>query len=537
MPLSHCRWMRITGRQAFLRLCFYSCALLGAAAARAQTQAPAASSVLAGHVTNARTGAPMARVLVQANGRAVFTNAEGRFQLSDAAGTIASVQFTKPGFALSPEQRDSNSIPVASSSGTVTLEVALWPEAILAGTVSSSEGDPLPHLAVTAQRYVMQNGMRQIQQAGFTFTGPHGNFRLPVPAGDYIVQTRYAPPDFTRSLAVLPAQSPTHSANDGTGTIHIASGQELHVDLHPQLAAAVHILLPIEGNEAQRSLAITATTAEGAAYQPPRRVTQDGLSVDLPSGTYQLSARLAAPDGERIGQITLAVPDHDATAPPLHLDLLPSVPVVVTLDPASAANATASFSVPPSAAALNLQLEPSDLTSSLGDQPLRITGRGSGGTVFSAAPGSYRLAGGDGSAWALLSATFGGVDLLRDPLVVGANSTAEPIRIVVSRPNGAISGVTRVGGVPAACWIVLVSEAGTLPRFFVRRSGADGQFTIGGLPLRSYSLLATTLLSSADFGQPAILDQFHTYVQRVSVTSSSAAALDLTAVPVRELYP
>ena len=527
--------MRVPGRQALLLLLCAN-ALLGAATGQAQTPAPATGSVIAGHVTNARTGAPMPRVLVQGNGRAVFTNAEGRFQLSDT-GTISSVQFTKPGFALSPEQRDSNSIPVASSSGTVTLEVALWPEAILAGTVSSPEGDPLPRVAVTALRYVMQNGMRQIQQAGFTFTGPHGNFRLPVPAGDYIIETRYAPPEFTRPLSALPTQIPAHTANDGTGTIHIASGQELHVDLHPQLATAVHILLPIEGGDAQRSLAITITTADGASYQPPRRVTPDGLSVDLTSGTYQLSGRLSAPDGERIGQMTLAVPDHDATAPPLHLDALPSVPVVVTVDPASASTTAGGSASPPNAATLNLQLEPTGLTSSAADQPLRIIGRGSAGAVFSAAPGSYRLTGGDGSAWTVQSATFGGVDLLHDPLVIGANASAEPIRIVVGRPNGTVSGVTRIGGTPTACWIVFVADPGSLPRFFVRRSNADGQFTIGDLPLRSYRLLATPLLSSADFGEPATLDQFHTYVQRVSVTSSSSATLDLNAVPARELYP
>ena len=532
MPPPNRRRMRVPGREALLLVPLYGGSLLGVSTAQAQTPVSAAGGVIAGHVTNARTGAPMARVLVQANGHAVFTNAEGRFQLGGGAA-VASVEFTKPGFALSPEQRDSNSVPVASSSGAVSLEVALWPEAILAGTVSSAEGDPLPRVPVTAQRYVMQNGMRQIQQAGFTFTGPHGNFRLPVPAGDYIVQTRYAPPDFTRPASALPTQVPTRAANDGTGTIHIASGQELRVDLHPQLATAVHMLLPIEGGDAQRSLSITITTADGATYQPPRRVTQDGLSLDLPSGTYQLSARLAAPDGERIGQMTLTVPDHDATAPPLHLDAIPSVPIVVTVDPASASNASG----PPSAAALNLQLEPGGSTSSAGDQPLHITGRGTSGAVFSAPPGSYRLAGGDGSAWAVQSAAFGGVDLLRDPLVVGANASAEPIRIVVSRPNGTVTGVTRISGTPAACWIVFVSEPGTLPRFLVRRSTADGQFTVSGLALRSYRLLATPLLSSADFGESAVLDQFHTYVQRVAVTASSSAALELNAVPIRELYP
>lgn len=511
--------------------------LLRPGIAVAQSPASAGASVLAGRVTNARTNAPMARVLVEADGQVVFTDAEGRFQLTDA-GSIGSVQFTKPGFALSPEQRDSNSISVVPSKAPAPLEVSLWPEAILAGTVTSAEGDPLPRVAVIAQRYSVQNGVHQVLQTGFAFTGPHGNFRLPVPAGDYVVQTRYAPPDFARPLALLPAQTPTRTANEGTGTLHVASGQELHIDLHPQLAPVVHLLLPIEGSETFRPPAITVTTSDGTTYQPPRRTTQRGLTLDLPAGTCQLSAHLAAPDGDRIGELSLTVPDHDATALPLHLEAAPSVPVLVTVDAAPPGSASSVASGVPSASSLNLQLEPLSPASQAGaESPTRTSNRGLAGTVFSAAPGSYRLEGGEGSAWTIESASLGDLDLLRAPLVLGTGTAAEPIRIVVSRSTGTITGVTRIGGVPAACWIVFVPDAAALPRFFIRRSNTDGRFTIGSLPLRSYRVLATPLLSSADLADPAILDQFHTFLQRVSITSSSSAALDLNAVPVRELYP
>ena len=503
----------------------------------AQVASERVATTVSGQVLNAKTGVPMARVLIQANAQAGFTSAEGRFQFTDPGG-IKSLQFTKPGFWTSPEQRDPQSVTVNASASEVNLEIELWPEAILTGTVTSSEGDPLPQIAVTAQRSLLQSGVRQTLPAGTTLTDAHGGFRMPVPAGDYVLQTRYAAPDFNRSLAILPVQVPAHSVEDGTDTIHITSGQELHFDLHSQLATAFHITLPLDESATQRTPSISVTTANGATYQPPRRVTSEGIELDLPSGVYKLSARMTAPDGDRIAHLTLTVPERDSVGPALHLELVPSVPVVVTADLSSASSAATGGSSPPDASGLNLQLEPrASAFSEDGGQLIRLAVRGAGGTSFRVPPGAYRLAGGEDSGWTIESATYGGVDLLTQPLVVGTNVGAEPIRIVVARASGTVTGVTRRAGVPASCWVVFVADAGTLPHFFIRRSESSGDFSVSGLPFRRFNLLALPLLSSADFGDPAVLDRFQTYVQKIEVTPSSSAALTLEAPSAHELYP
>lgn len=535
VPLRACPPMCISRLRRLLPLS----ATIFVAFSRLHSQAPsqAAGNAVSGRVRNARTGAAMARVLVQANGHSAFTTAEGRFQLTDP-NPITSVQFTKPGFALSPEQRDSQMLNLPGSGALGTLEVELWPEAVLTGTITSPEGDPLPHIAVTAQRFLYQNGARQAQAAGFTLTDSHGSFRLPVPAGDYFLETRYAAPDFSRPLAVLPAELPSHASNDGPGAIHIGSGQELHFALHAQTAAVFRVTLPIDGSTAQRSPAITVTTSEGASFQPPRRMTPDGVTLDLPSGVYGLFARLTAPEGERVGQVTLTVPDHDLTAPPLHLDPSSIVPIVVTAKPVAGGAGAAINSGPPEGAGLNLQLEPvAAIPSAIGETLVHTVNRGSAGAVFSVAPGSYRLSGGDASGWVIDTASFGGVDLLRKDLVIGPNVGAEPIRIEVSRATGTLTGVTRAGGVPTECWIVLAGDPGTFPRFLLRRSDTGGQFSIGALPFRRFHLLALPLLYSADFANFGVLDQFNTYLQTISVTASSAVPLTLDAVPAHELYP
>ena len=513
-------------------------ALLGLLAHRLNGQIAASVPVapLTGRVVNARTEAPMARVLVQANGQAVFSNSEGRFQLPTAAG-VTSVQFTKPGFSLSPEERDPETLAIDPVVGPTSLEVELWPEAVLTGTVTSSEGDPLPRLSVSAERRLFQNGLRQISSAFTTTTDAHGGFRIPVPAGDYILRTQYALPDFSRALAVLPTQRPTHTANDATGTIHIASGQELQFDLHPQLATAFQTTVPLEGSTGQRYASMTLMTSEGVTFQPSQRVTSAGVVLTLPAGTYQLSARLASSEGQLFGHQVLTVPDRESTTAPLHLDMVTAIPMDVMVDPASIPNSDGSPLMAPDGSALNLQLEPDTVSAFEGNgQATRTNGRGAGSS-FLVPPGTYRLVGGQSAGWALERATFGGVDLLSDSLVVGSSAGSEPIRIIVTRATGTISGVTRIGGVAARCWIVIVSEPDTLPRFQVRRSNAAGAFSIANLPLRRFRLLALPLLSSADFGQASELDQFHTYVQTIEVTTSSSAPLTLDAVPVHELYP
>ena len=516
----------------------FSILLIGLFAESLNGQITAAGSAasITGHVVNARTGAPMSRVLVQANGQAVFTSAEGRFQLPLATG-VTSLQLTKPGFSLSPEQRDPETLTIDPVAASGPLEVELWPEAVLTGTVTSTEGDPLPRLTVFAERLLVQNGLRQISPTLTTTTDVHGGFRMPIPAGDYILHTQYALPDFSRTLAVLPTQRPTPTANDVTGTIHIASGQELHFDLHPQLAPAFRTTIPIEGSASQRSASMTLTTSEGVTFRPSERMTTEGVVLSLPAGNYQLSARLRSPEGQLFGRQVLTVPERESTSAPLHLETVTAIPLVVTVDPASAPSSDGSPLTAPDGSALNLQLEP-DATSvfeGVGETTL-TNGRGAGSS-FLVPPGTYQLMGGENSAWVLETATFGGVDLMRSALVVGSSAGSGPIRIVVSRAKGSISGVTRIAGVAARCWIVIVPEAGTLPRFLVRRSSAVGDFTISNLPLRSFRLLALPLLFSADFGRPVELDQFHTYVQTIAITTSSSAPLILDAVPVHELYP
>ena len=504
----------------------------------AQAAQQAATSSIAGRVINGVTGAPLARVLVEANGAFTFTDHEGKFGFAEAGG-VSTLVLTKPGFAGSPEQMDSPGFLVPKSADPLNLEFSLWPEAILAGTVTGPEGQALARLNVVARRTLYENGVRRSQPTSFTATNSRGNFRLPVPAGDYVLETRYGPPGSSDADSVLPTELPSHSSEATGGSIHIVSGQELHFDLHPAVAPAHKFTLPVDTASERQVPSITLRTSDGVLYQPgAMRMSPRGVTMELPAGTYELFAQMFEPDGLRTGQALVNVPDRDATGNLLHLEPLPAIPVEVAIDPAdlNLQGSSHGSSTTPNPGAFNLQLDPVDGSEDLGGGGVRLASRGSGVSTFSAPPGLYRLSGGEGSGWVIESATFGGTDLLRDNLAIGPNGGAEPIRLLVSSRGGTISGVTRLHGAAAACWVVLVGNGAALPRFQMRRSDADGRLNLSGVAPGTYRALAMPFMHSANFADPAVLDAFRTYVQEITVDASTSATLSLDAVPAEELF-
>lgn len=488
--------------------------------ALAALPAAAAQTPVTGRVVNAVTGAALPRVLVQANSRAVFTDHVGKFALDDA-GSSPSLQLTKPGFATSPEGVDSSLISVRT-----TADIPLWPEAILSGTVTAPDGEPLAGLNLQAEHVVYQSGSRRLQPVRSARSDSHGNFRLPVSAGDYILRTRFEQPT-DRTAAVLPTLLP---ADAPATTLHLTSGAELHVDLHPLVAPVFSVTLPLPSIVENQYPSFTAQTAEGVSFPiAPSHIDQAGsVTLQLPSGTFLLTARAEGPTGSVIGQTSITVAGAPVTAPALHLNPLPAIPVEVALAPGS------TLPQPPSANVLNLQLEPLDTAAEGREGYLRFTGGRNAVPSFSVPPGSYWLTGGT-PAFSVDAATLGDTDLLQQPLVIAPGAGSDSIRLTVSQPTGRVTALTRIAGAPASCWVVLLRDAPTLPRFRLERSSADGRLTVSNLAPGAYRILAMPFFHSADFADPAVLAAFSTFVKTVTVDASAPATLTLDAVPATNL--
>lgn len=519
-------------------------AQLGGVVSSANSAAATIPELIAGQVVNAVTGVPLPRTLVQISGRAVFTDQEGRFRFEQPGQPVSALKLTKPGFSMTPEQQmDGSSEGVLPEGDPASLTMILWPEGLLVGTVKAADGEPLPRVSILVRRSLFDDQGRHFQIAGQRQTDAHGEFRLPVPAGDYRVETQFSPRSFDRAQAILPYVYPQLSSSTTTGVFHVGSGEEQHLELRPATSKTHVVTLPLEAGDEGQPPQITARTADGTSFGVNASRSQDpgSLRMDLPSGTYSLRAMRYSREGMQFGESSVTVGDHDIPGPALHLNPLPNIPVEMILDASISQGQSSGGGRPPDTAPsvmqFNLALQPVDVDPTSPFQfGVRPTQQRDSGVTLAAPPGLYRLTANIAGGWYIRSATSRGTDLLRENLVISPGSSPSPITLIVSNQMGSVQGTVKLAGSPANCWLFLLATGPALPAVMIGRSDASGRFHVS-LPPGSYRAIAFPYRHSANLQDSAVLNRFATHVGGVTVSAGSTSNLDLDAVPVKELAP
>jgi Carboxypeptidase regulatory-like domain len=499
-----------------------------------QTGSSAPISV-SGQVVNAATGAGISRVLIKLNGRAVLTDHEGKFQFDQFTGTGISLQATKPGFYLFADPTEGSSISLQSAQLAAPIQVRLYPEAVLTGTVTAPDGEPLQNVPVMARRSVFDETTRRWIPVAQSQTDSHGNFRLPVPPGDYRVETRYTMQPTEGAEVVLPVSVPTEVQSSSSNVIHVGSGEEMHFDLHPAMSRAYNVTARVEIPSERGFPGITARSSSGTTI--PVTFQRTGVAnegkLQLPAGTYTLTASMVSSEGSVQGETTVTVPNHDVSGVVLHLAPNPSIPVELVID----SSVTSDNSSPPNIQQLGLVMESTDIEPERGGDTVQIeTGR-NGIPSFNVAPGSYRLQARTHGTWYVMSASYGDSDLLDHELVVGVGAGGAPIRVTVSDQNGSLQGTTNLNGVPAACWIYLIPTFPSASPVIALRSGSNGAYNEAYLPPGSYQAVAFEHRHSADYRDPDALAPYTTHVRSVTVNEGDKPSLNLDAVTAAEVVP
>jgi hypothetical protein len=493
--------------------------------------------MLAGRVVNAITGLPLPRALVQAGSRAVLTDHDGRFRFTAISETVSSLQITKPGFALTPEQLDGFDLPLAAFPDKSAIEALLYPDAILTGVVTASDGTPLPHILITLRRSLFNESGHYISPAARTQTDSQGNFRAPVPAGDYIVQNEYTRLPYDLDEVILPYVLPSASSSDGTG-LHVRSGEEVHMDLQPALSRTHSVKFASTANREGPPPRISARSANGLTLPQTsgRNHTSGQMSLDLPNGTFVLEAVVPSATGEDVGQSMITVADHDLTGIVLHFAPVPPVPIEIVAHTSSTSETQNSSTTTPTPQQIALSLRKTqaslDPGTSYDVQPMMLGDRTS---VFRAVPGRYRLHASSDSPWYIESATYGASNLLQQEMIVGPSVGATPVRIVVSNQTGSLTGSVKLSNFPAACWIYLIATDPSASPISLQHSTTDGAFTFAHLPPGNYRAFALEHKHSANFLDPDVLAAFAPHVQAVTIQVGERSSITLDAMSTREL--
>jgi hypothetical protein len=516
---------------AFGQVSGVSGSLNQSAATQTPTDAPA--STLRGVVVNAVTDQPIPRALVQIAGHSLLTEHDGKFEFTGLTETTATIRATKPGFYEGPEPF-ANSRSVTLNNSGEEIQIRLYPEALLTGTVSAPNGDPLPQVSVQALRRMDDAFGSRWMVSAQTNTDSDGQFRLPLPGGDYIVETQYQAERPGVHEAILPMLLPAAGSSGGqqaaTSTMHLASGTEQHLDLRPQLRASHAVHIRIDGDQGRPQIEVHMTN--GLTFMTGTRPSESPGEVvaSLPSGTYTLSAMSANGDLTTYGETRVTVGDHDVTGVELHMTRVAPLTAELTVDPVAASD-----NPPPTVQQLGIFFSRTNSSASPMNQNMFLQqGRNSPAGV-TLLPGTYRLRAQGSGQWFIEAATLGGTDLLAQDLVVDSASSSVPLHLVVNNQTATLKSTVKLNGQPAACWVYLVATTPSATPVINAMSAADGTLTREYLPPGSYRVLAFETRQSINLTDPAIAQEYAPYVKSVTVAAGETGNLDLDAVPAAEV--
>ena len=495
----------------------------------------ASNGTFSGVVINAVSGLPIPRALVQWTDRAVLTDHEGKFAFDQADGSSPiNLQVNKPGFYASPEGDTVANISLPGQIGA-PVTVRLFPESLLAGTLTAADGTPLPRVLVTAQRSFYNESGHQWNPSGQNPTNSRGEFRIAVPPGDYKVETGYLPRFAGSSNSVIPSIYPAVTSSETSGTIHLVAGAEEHLSLHPEVAPTYPVSLQIDQTGERNFPMISARSSTGALipvsfmrFQPG-----SGSKIELPLGTYTLTASMNMGEATEYGESSVTVTGQNTPEVTLRMASVPAIPVDVMVDQGSGSTSDKA----PTPAQLGLMLN------SVQQSVLR-RGNSSVGVVqardrsyLHALPGTYRLVSRSMGPWFIKSAFYGATDLLQQDLVIAQGSGSSPIALTVSNQTGSLQGTAKLNGIPSSVWVYLVPTGPAANAIYSVRSSPAGVFNYAYLPPGSYQVIGFELRHPENYRDPEVLAKYTTYTHNVTITSGNKATLDLDAVTAAGMLP
>jgi len=496
-------------------------------------------STILGQVINASTGAPVPRALVRFNSRAVLTDHEGKFQFDQNTESNGNIMVTKPGFYASTEMQEPGNVFVQGAQMAAPIQLRLYPEAVLTGTVVAPDGTPLPHIPVSATRSYFDDAGHRWLPVAQAQTDSHGNFRLPVQAGEFRLETRYSPVNSTTGQAVLPLTVPREGSSNTSQFIEIHSGEEQHFELRPAVSPTHTVTLMVPFSGGRDIVRISARASNGGTLQVNAMSAEAGATkIQLPQGTYTLTATKPNQDSPEQAETTVTVPDHDISGIVLQFFPIPSIPVELVVDSSVTSDNSSQPVALPQLGQLGLTLQNSQPDSERGDSTVRLMTRRDQSFVFTTPPGTYRLQGRDTGMWYIKSATYGDSDLLMNDLVVVPGAAGAPIRVVVSNQTGSLQGTADLNGIPSQAWVYLIPTGPSAQSVItVRSSSNTGSYTSSHLPPGNYEVLAFEHRHSVNYRDPASLAPFSSHVQSVTVNAGEKPTLNLVVVPAAEVTP
>ena len=394
-------------------------------------QAASKSHTVSGQVVNSVTGEPIARARVQVGTQqAALTDHDGRFEFDDISEDSYAFA-SKPGYF--GEDRG-----VLAQGQSITLQ--LIPEAILFGTITDQNGQPIQDLRVQLAMLQVHSGLRRWQPMQSTTTSVEGKFRFAeLQAGQYSLATGFRVeglPEAASSVAFMPVTFPPPAEDGIRGALTLAPGDHVEADA----SAAMEKLYPVSGiiNRMSGQGVVLVTTEDGEPVDRTAHVNAAGaFRLNLPSGSYRLQVHSFAGRGLQLtGTREISVAEAPLEGISITLQPPAILPIEVEYQAVTTATQNAPTAPPPYLNASLQDEDPRGLGRAFPAQPLTLPGRaqvlepGAPMVFRDIEPGRYVLQTRPQPPWYLASASCGNFDLTRDLLAIAAGAGACTVRMV-----------------------------------------------------------------------------------------------------------
>jgi len=244
-----------------------------------------------GQVINAATGQPIPRALVRIEGDAetgALTDSDGRFEVPGVPSGPQAIQVTKPGYLDRPRTSASSAVedavgPARSvhvSAQMPDLVFTLEPTSSIHGIIELSTGDPAEGITINLLRRTIQDGRAVWTPASITKSNSEGAYRFASLAdGEYVIYTE-------PTLENDPAANPYGAGRAGYVSVFYPDARDL--------AGAAHIQLS-SGDQAQANLTLTlepfqfvSAAVQLPQYQPSGRASPDFSATIIDAAGHQL---------------------------------------------------------------------------------------------------------------------------------------------------------------------------------------------------------------------------------------------------------
>src|ERR1700722_50266 len=225
-------------------------------------------SPISGQVVNSVTGEPIARARVQVGTQqAALTDHDGRFEFDNVGEDSAYASASKPGYFAQDKG-------VLAQGQSITLQ--LIPEAVLFGTITDQNGQPIQDLHVQLTTLRVENGLRHWRQVQATVTNVEGQFRFAeLQAGQYSLSSGFHIEGLLEapsSVAFMPVIFPPLTGDGIRGALTLMPGEHVEANASP----AMEKLYPVTGM-------INGVASQGASFAVE---TNDGEPIDVPVTTF-----------------------------------------------------------------------------------------------------------------------------------------------------------------------------------------------------------------------------------------------------------